>query len=71
MQQRRHQRPLQQLSGIDTDTLGRDENVKALTKPEEQLTRWQEHFQEVLNRPPLTNPPSTESGQSLKSRLDP
>ena len=62
-----------QLSGrtYNTNTLVRDKNGKALTKPEEQLTRWQEHFQEVLHRPPPTNPPSIESGKSLKSRLDP
>ena len=57
-----------QLSGgtSNTNTLVRDKNGKALTKPEEQLTRWQEHFQEVLNRPPPTNPPSIESWQVLK-----
>ena len=57
-----------QLSGrtYNHNTLVRDKNGKALTKPEEQLTRWQEHFQEVLNRPPPTNPPSIESGQVLK-----
>ena len=62
-----------QLSGrtSNTNTLVRDKNGKALTKPEEQLTRWQEHFQEVLNRPPSTNPPSIESGQVLKIKTGP
>ena len=41
------------------------------SKPEEQLIRWQEHFQEVLNRPPPTNPPSIERGQVLKIKTGP
>ena len=62
-----------QLSGgtSNTNTLVKDKNGKALTKPEEQLTRWQEHFQEVLNRPPPTNPPSIERGQVLKIKTGP
>ena len=57
-----------QLSGrtSNTNTLVRGKMEKALTKPEEQLTRWQEHFEEVLNRPPPTNPPSIESGQTIE-----
>ena len=62
-----------QLSGrtSNTYTLVKDKNGKALTKPEEQLTRWQEHFQEVQNRPPRTNPPSIERGQVLKIKTGP
>ena len=33
---------------------------KLLTKTEDQLERWKEHFQEVLNRPPPVNPPNRE-----------
>ena len=44
----------------------KDKNGNIITKPEEQLKRWQEHFQEVLNRPPPTDPPNIEKRQVLK-----
>ena len=30
------------------------------------MKRWREHFQEVLNRPPPTEPPIIENGQDLR-----
>ena len=30
----------------------KDKNGKTLSSPEEQKTRWAEHFNEILNRPP-------------------
>ncbi|XP_071123842.1 uncharacterized protein [Mytilus edulis] len=36
-----------------------------ITQIEEQLKRWKEHFEEVLNRPPATNPPNIEGRQVL------
>ena len=49
----------------NNNTPVKDKNGATLTKLEEQLGRWQEHFQEVLNRPPPTNPPILEPGPTL------
>ena len=59
-----------QLSGktSNSDTPVKDKNGNIITKPEDQLKRWREHFQEVLNRPPPTDSPSLEIGQPLNIR---
>lgn len=36
-----------------------------LTKLEDQLVKWQEHFQYMLQRPPATNPPNLKPGPTL------
>ena len=41
-----------------------------LTKVEEQLTRLKEHFEEMLNRPPPTNPLTLQPGEELQIRTD-
>ena len=33
-----------------------DKNGRTLTRQEDQLNRWAEHFEELLNRPPPTKP---------------
>ena len=38
----------------------KDKNGILLTKSEEQLERWREYFEEVLNRPPPDDPPNLE-----------
>ena len=43
----------------------RDKEGKLLTNIDEQLVRWKEHFQEVLNRPPPCNRPELEPGTPL------
>uniref|UniRef100_A0A0B7BIP1 Reverse transcriptase domain-containing protein n=1 Tax=Arion vulgaris TaxID=1028688 RepID=A0A0B7BIP1_9EUPU len=43
----------------------RDKTGKLLTKIDEQLGRWREHFQEVLNRPPPLNPLDLGQGDPL------
>ena len=43
----------------------RDKTGKLLTKIDEQLGRWKEHFQEVLNRPSPQNPPDLLQGDPL------
>ena len=43
----------------------RDKSGKLLTSVEDQLARWKEHFQEVLNRPSPQNPPELEPGDRL------
>ena len=59
-----------QLSGrtSKSNTHVKDKNGNIITKLEEQLKRWREHFQEVLNRPPPTDPPNIEKGRVLKIR---
>ena len=34
-----------------------------ITTTEEQLRRWKEHFSELLNRPPPSNPPDIDSAE--------
>ena len=41
----------------NTDRPIKDKNGNVLTSDEDQLNRWREHFEELLNRPPLQNPP--------------
>lgn len=48
----------------------KDKNNNTLTKLEDQLDRWKEHFSEVLNRPPPTNPPILEEGPTLNIETD-
>nr|KAG5710457.1 hypothetical protein BaRGS_022275 [Batillaria attramentaria] len=43
----------------------RDKTGQLLTTVEDQLRRWKEHFQEVLNRPSPHNPPDLEPGDPL------
>ena len=40
-----------------TDRSIKDKNGNALTSDEDQLKRWREHFEELLNRPSPQNPP--------------
>ena len=40
-----------------TDRPIKDKNGNVLTSDEDQLKRWREHFEELLNRPPPQNPP--------------
>ena len=48
----------------------RGKDDKLLTKTEEQLVRWREHFQEVLNRAPPEDPPElTPATQDLDIRI--
>ena len=42
-----------------------DKNGVVLTRTEDQLNRWKEHFQEVLNRPAPENPPDLTEGPLL------
>ena len=35
----------------------KDKNGNVLTSDEDQLKRWKEHIEELLNRPPPQNPP--------------
>lgn len=39
-----------------------------LAKDDEQLTRWKEHFEEVLDRPLSNNPPILQQGRKLLMR---
>ncbi|CAC5370965.1 unnamed protein product [Mytilus coruscus] len=43
----------------------KDKNGNVITKIEEQLKRWKDDFEEVLNRPPPTDPPNIEGRQVL------
>ncbi|CAG2199180.1 unnamed protein product [Mytilus edulis] len=56
-----------QLSGKPptSDTPIKDKNNNTLTKLEDQLERWKEHFEQVLNRPPPTDPPELQNGPIL------
>ena len=40
-----------------TDKPNKHKNGNVLTSDEDQLKRWREHFEELLNRPPPQNPP--------------
>ena len=40
-----------------TDRPIKDKNGNVLTSDEDQLKRWRDHFEELLNRPPPPNPP--------------
>ena len=46
----------------------KDKNGAVLTRTEDQLNRWKEHFQEVLNRPAPENPPNLTEGPLLRIR---
>jgi len=41
-----------------------------LAKLDEQLARWKEHFEEVLNRPLPNNPPNLQQGSQLPIKTD-
>ena len=41
-----------------------------LAKLEEQLARWKEHFEEVLNRPLPNNPPNLQQGSQFLIKTD-
>ena len=43
----------------------RDKAGQLLTSVDDQLARWKEHFQDILNRPPPQNPPELEPGPPL------
>ena len=57
-----------QLSGRPpiTNSLVKDSNGNVISKNEEQLKRWKEHFQEVLNRPPPIITPDIEEGYQYR-----
>ena len=46
----------------------KDKNGAVLTRTEDQLNRWKEHFQEVLNRPAPEKPPDLTEGALLDIR---
>ena len=46
----------------------RHKNGVVLTRTEDQLNRWKEHCQGVLNRPALENPPDLTEGPLLDNR---
>ena len=46
----------------------KDKNGVVLTRTDNQLNRWKEHFQEVLNRPAPENPPDLTEGPLLEIR---
>jgi len=48
----------------------RDKQGQLLSTVEEQIARWREHFQEVLNRPPPENPPELEPGNQLDINME-
>ncbi|CAG2220071.1 unnamed protein product [Mytilus edulis] len=56
-----------QLSGKPptSNTPIKDKDNNTLTKLEDQLERWKEHFEQVLNRPPPTDPPELQNGPIL------
>jgi len=62
-----------QLGGRKYNTIrpvkGKDGNV--LSKPTEQLARWKEHFEELLNGTSLKTPPTIEEGSDLDVNLGP
>lgn len=41
-----------------------------LSKLEDQLRRWKEHFQKVINRSPPINPPNLEPGPTLNINVE-
>ena len=56
-----------QLSGRRSNSSAtvKDKNGNVLTKIEDQLKRWKDNFEEVLNRPSPTDPPTIEGRQVL------
>ena len=62
-----------QLSGrrMNTNRPVRDKNGNILSKPAEQLDRWREHFNEVLNGSPVMMPPDIDEGEDLEVNLGP
>ena len=56
-----------QLSGKPptSNTPIKEKDSNTLTKLEDQLERWKEHFEQVLNRPPPTDPPELQNGPIL------
>ena len=46
----------------------KDKDGVVLTRTDDQLNRWKEHFQEVLNRPAPENPPDLTEGPQLDIR---
>ena len=53
-----------------TNSLVKDSNGNVISKNEEQLKRWKEHFQEVLNRPPPIITPDIEEGLTLDINIE-
>ncbi|CAG2251701.1 unnamed protein product [Mytilus edulis] len=55
-----------QLSGrrSNSNATVKEKNGNVITKIEKQLKRWKYHFEEVLNRPPPTDPPNIEGDRS-------
>ena len=49
----------------------KDKNGEVLTSTDDQLIRWKEHFQEILNRPTPENPPDLTEGPPLAIRTEP
>ena len=49
----------------------KDTNGNILSKPEDQLKRWKEHFDTVLNAIPVSEPPTIEEGPELKINTGP
>ena len=47
-----------------------DANGKILTKTEDQLARWRNHFKQILNRPPTVDPPELIEGPTLNIRTN-
>lgn len=54
----------------NNNTPVKDKSGATLTKLEDQLGRWKEHFQEVLNRPSPTDPPNLEPGLTLNINVE-
>ena len=48
-----------------TDRPIKDKNGNVLTSDEDQLKRWREHFEELLNRPPPQNPPDITQAEEV------
>ena len=48
-----------------TDRPIKDKNGNVLTSDEDQLKRWREHFEELLNRPPPQNPPDVTPAEEV------
>mgnify|MGYP003683274515 CR=1 FL=1 len=61
-----------QLSGNPTSANApiRDADGKILTKTEDQLARWRDHFKQILNRPPPVDPPELVEGSTLNIRTN-
>ena len=62
-----------QLAGrqSNSNTPVKDRNGNILSKPEDQLKRWREHFEELLNGTPVTQPPTIEEGLNLAINTGP